>query len=114
MIGGTVLEVCDVPNRPDVLYVNVMDRQSGLATRQECAILVEKNSNSLRIEIGDAIWWQSGYAMWTPQSNRELEDGTLEEQGQAWGIRVPKVGPSGVRHPLDVAKSDSKSDSCDG
>lgn len=103
MVGGTVIEVCDIPNRPDCLYVNCMDRQSGSNKRDECAIVVEKNENSVEIEIGDKIWWQAGFAMWTPQGVRGYSDcGTIgHQQGIAWDIRIPKIGYSGVRHPLE-------------
>lgn len=82
MIGGTVLEVCNVPNRPEVIFVNVGDRPYSFL--ETCGVLVENNEKSQGIEIGDSLWWQSGHCYWTPMDRRESD------------IKIKKVGYSGV------------------
>jgi len=69
MIGGKVIEVCDVPGRPDVLFVNVADRP--YKKIETCGVLVEKNKVSGQIQIGDTLWWQSGNCYWTPQGTTD-------------------------------------------
>lgn len=106
MVGGNVIEVCNVPGRPDVLFVDVADRAGGPESRiQTCAVYVERNENSERIQIGDSLWWQCGFCMWTPQANR-LEVCNHEHHyscqrcGVDYDIKIPKIGYSGVSHPL--------------
>ena len=65
MVGGTVLEVCDVPNRPDVLFVNVGDKP--YTKLETCGVLVENNHNAREIQLGDSLWWQGEFCYWTPQ-----------------------------------------------
>lgn len=103
MIGGKVIEVADVPDRPNVIFVDVRDKYD------TCAILVERNKNSERIEIGDSLWWQGGWAMWTPQANTgsccNSPDNHPEVYsckggcGVRYDIKMPRVGYSGVLHP---------------
>lgn len=88
MIGGRVIEICNVPNRPDVLFVNVADRP--YSKIETCGVLVENNETSRKIEIGDAMWWQCGYCYWTPQ-------GTCGgKTGIDYDIAIPKRSGSGV------------------
>ena len=67
MVGGVVIEVAEVKERPDVLYVDCRGRGTERSTT--CAIFVEKNETSLKIQIGDKFWWQSGTAYWTPAAD---------------------------------------------
>jgi len=83
MIGGMVIECCEVPGRPDVLFVNVADRP--YSKLETCGVLVEKNENSLKIQIGDSLWWQSGSCYWTPWQSMNQRD-----------IAIPKRSYSGV------------------
>ena len=94
MVGGRVLEVCD--DRQGRIYVNVGDRI--YSRLQKCAIYVEKNANSDRIEIGDSLWWQGRYALWTPQDARRESDGG--KCGIDYDIKIPRIGYSGVSHPF--------------
>ena len=100
MVGGQVIEVCDHPTERNKIYVNVADRPH--SKLNECAIYVERNENSERIELGDDLWWQGRYAMWTPQANR-LSDQESEAKGHKCGvdydIQIPRIGFSGVNHP---------------
>lgn len=92
MVGGTVIEICDVPGRNDILYIDCANQAYSKIER--CAIYVEKNPNSNKIEIGDAVWWQGRHAMWTPQKNRNHNEDL--KCGVDYDIRIPRVGYSGV------------------
>ena len=91
MVGGKVSEICCHPTIPDRYWVNAMNRP--YKEVEYCAIYVVKNADSDKIEIGDSIWWQGGYAYWTPQnSNRE-------KCGVDYDIKIPRIGFSGVSNP---------------
>lgn len=94
MVGGIVIEVAEVRDRPDVLFVDC--RETNPKYRDTCAIYVEKNETSMCIEPGDSLWWQGRWAMWTPQANRRSEEGKC---GRDYDIKIPRVGYSGVQHP---------------
>lgn len=84
MIGGNVIETIVLPDR---VWVNCKERNS----TSECAIYVENTPKSRSISEGDIVWWQGGYAMWTPKSN-----------GGAYAksdIRLNRIGCSGVSRP---------------
>lgn len=94
MVGGKAIEVADVKERPGVIFVDVADRGGGRRT-DTCAIYVERNSNSEKIEIGDSLWWQGGWAMWTPATYRQGSG----KCGVDYDIKIPRVGFSGIKHP---------------
>lgn len=99
MVGGTVIEVVDLATK---VYVNCVDRPRGRKKADECAIYVERTPEAEKIEIGDAVWWQGGFAYWTPCGNR-VSDQEAEKRGLKCGvsydIKIPRVGCSGVNHP---------------
>jgi hypothetical protein len=98
MVGGDVKEVLWLTDR---VWVNAKDRTYA----DECAIYVERNSTSERIKPGDAIWWQSRMAMWTPAESQAKECGhrehitCLARCGIDYDIQIPRIGYSGVAHP---------------
>jgi hypothetical protein len=96
MVGGIVIEVCDIPDRPGVLYVDCAERP--YSKIQTCAIHVEKNATSDQITVGDSVWWQGRIAYWTPQAVRATPAG--KRDGKDYDIPIPRVGYSGVPHPL--------------
>ena len=101
MVGGQVIEVCDHPEDRNRIYVNVADRP--YKRLKECAIYVERNEDSERIQIGDSLWWQGRSAFWTPQDNRvsdEEADGRGFRCGVDYDIQIPRVGYSGVNYPV--------------
>jgi hypothetical protein len=83
MVGGKVIETILLP---DKIWINARDNYPRRRP-DECAIYVERNADSEAIRVGDSIWWQGGYAMWTPAS-REFAD-----------HKIPRVGYSGVNRP---------------
>lgn len=96
MIGGTVIEVSESKKRPEIVFVDCREEQS----KSTCAIYVEKNKNSLAIEVGDSVWWQGRLAMWTPK--RSTAVATEDEKaicGVDYDIQIPRIGYSGVGHP---------------
>lgn len=102
MVGGIVIEVAEVAGKPDVLFVNVAERNppSGRAHSPEtCAIYVEKNATSDLIAYGDSLWWQGSDALWTPKANCK-PDGSGQRGGVDYDIRIPRRGYSGIEHPI--------------
>lgn len=93
MVGGKVIEVCDVPEMPERLFVDVADRPYGKV--ETCAIYVENNETSMSIAIGDSLWWQGRTAYWTPQDHMQGTD-----------IPIRRIGYSGVKHPRDWTQED--------
>jgi hypothetical protein len=85
MVGGYVITVIDVAEK-NRTYVNC--KGEGCEKRETCAIYVEMNEDSKQIRPGDWLWWQAGYAYWTPADKR------LKER------KIPRVGYSGVSSPL--------------
>lgn len=98
MVGGTVVEVAGVPDRPEVLYLDCVDKPQGRKKADYCAILVERNQDSDRIQVGDSIWWQGKTAYWTPVQNRGGHLTGLKCHVD-YDIQIPRVGYSGVEHP---------------
>jgi hypothetical protein len=104
MIGGTVVKVVPLA---DKVWVNCEEDNSS----SQCAIYVERNEKSLKIKPGDCVWWQGGYARWTPYEMRGNVPGTPNYvEGRRCGvdyeIKIPKIGFSGVgppvKHPADT------------
>jgi len=80
MVGGRVIEVCEFK---DKIFVDTRDKNN------TCGVFMEKNSNSLQIQIGDSVWWQCGYCYWTPQ------DSLRDQQSINFDIPILKIGYSG-------------------
>jgi len=103
MVGGIVVEVCDMPREegePDRLYVDVVERPYPHAKKLESlAIAVVKNEHSLQIEVGDALWWQGDNAYWTPQPNRRTDQAKLK-CGVDYDIPIRRTSYSGISHPM--------------
>lgn len=103
MVGGIVVEVCDMPReelQPDRLYVDVVERAHPHAKKLDrLAIAVVKNETSLQIEVGDAVWWQGEYVYWTPQPNRHTDRARLK-CGVDYDIPIPRGSYSGITHPM--------------
>lgn len=77
-VGGKVVETIVLEDR---VWINTSD------DGDECAIYVERTPESRTISEGDSLWWQSGWAFWTPR-NRAFED-----------RRLNRIGASGVSRP---------------
>lgn len=95
MVGGTVIEVVDLATK---VYINCVDKPRGRKKADECAIYVERNSDSEQIDIGDIIWWQGQFAYWTPLNNLVC--------GRGYDIKIPRIGYSGVSRPNSDTQSD--------
>lgn len=94
MVGGIVIEASESRLRPEVVFVDCHDTKY----KQTCAILVEKNETSLKIEPGDSVWWQCGKAYWTPQAVRSKPIESLKCHVD-YDIEIRKIGYSGLTHP---------------
>jgi hypothetical protein len=92
MVGGTVIHVVQLP---DSTCVNCEELgyyydKHGKRTRYslECAIYIEKNTE---VKVGDKLWWQGQWAMWTPKPDDGRED-----------VRLNRIGFSHSTIPYDV------------
>ena len=93
MIGGRVIEACDVPDRGDGkrrVYVECKDVTYG----DVGGIHVEKCADADAIQPGDTVWWQGRSVYWTPQDRSRVE------------VEIPRVGLCGMRHPYAVESED--------
>lgn len=87
MVGGIVTKTIQQQDR---VWIDCEEEQS----TSKCAIYVERNANSDRIKAGDSIWWQGGFALWTPSERKG------NRCGKDYDIRIPKIGFSGVGVPV--------------
>lgn len=97
MVGGTVTETIALP---DKVWINTVDSHE--RRNDHCAIYVERTEQALRIKPGDSVWWQGGFAMWTPYSNLPSvrgKDAPHQRGGVDYDIRIPRIGFSGVSRP---------------
>ena len=91
MVGGEVITtITDGPKR---IYVNCRERQTtgqqpSRRRRETCAIYVERNADSEQIRVGDGVWWQGKWAMWTPADRHVVDK------------QIPRASYSGVKSPL--------------
>ena len=89
-VGGTVVEIVDDPTRERV-WVNTKERQE---SRQTVAIYVERTSEALSITEGDSLWWQGGFAHWTPRA------GSFKDAPPFSDRKIRKISGSGVPRPM--------------
>lgn len=92
MVGGIVIEVSESRTRPELVFVDVKERQAKLT----CGVYLEKNSASLQIQIGDSLWWQGRNAFWTSQAPKGAHRSADDVMND---VRIPRIGYSGVGHP---------------
>ncbi len=89
--GPTHLNVADCPHYPK------HGRGDECPRPDTCCVHVDEGSfakrNRVAIQIGDSVWWQCGYVMWTPKANRK-PSGSGQRCGVDFDIRLPKVGYS--------------------
>jgi hypothetical protein len=86
MVGGIVTQTIVLA---DKVWVDCEEPDSP----SKSAIYVERNATSERIQPGDTVWWQGGYAMWTPYGT----NGT--RCGKDYDIKIRRIGFSGVKRP---------------
>jgi hypothetical protein len=76
---STLLHVEDTPyTRPEYLSIRVIERR-------------RDNGQPVTIHVEDSVWWQAGWAMWTPATQKGRPVG---ECGKTWDIMLPRVGYS--------------------
>lgn len=92
MVGGTVIDIVEVD--PHKWWINTIDGYDlklpltpEQLQRRTCAVYCDPAGE--RVQVGDALWWQAGYCMWTPK---------IEPDGRS-DVRLKKIGGSGVAHP---------------
>jgi hypothetical protein len=102
MIGGTVIETITLEDR---VWINCRGERGESSTT--CAIFVKKTAKSRSVSEGDAVWWQSGLAMWTPSFNRvktctHKHHFSCLKCGKDYDIKLERVGYSGVARPVGI------------
>lgn len=98
MIGGTVIDTLVLA---DKVWINVQDKAPSTET---CAIYVDKEARALCVSEGDMIWWQGGYALWTPKKHRvscEESERLGHKCGIHYEIKLKRRGFSGVGRPKE-------------
>lgn len=70
MMAG--INVINVVQLPDSTWIQCEELGS------YCAILIETNHE---VKVGDELWWQGPYAMWTPKPDDGREDVRLTRLG---------------------------------
>ena len=86
-IGGTVTETIDCATS---VWINTLDDHG-----EYCAIHVKPSNQAFCISEGDTVWWQAGWALWTPKGRRGnniLRDVKLERIGYS-GAKRPEAPP---------------------
>jgi hypothetical protein len=81
MVGGKVINVVALQ---DNIWVQCQDGSD------TCAIRVAYSQDAAQIKAGDLVWWQSGYAYWTPA------------EGKRFDVRLDRCGYSHRTIPADV------------
>jgi hypothetical protein len=93
MVGGKIIKVVQLP---DSTWVNCEEHgyyydKSGkrcASHYDQCAIRIERNTE---VKVGDSLWWQGPWAMWTPKPDDGRED-----------VRLKRLGYSHSTIPDDV------------
>jgi hypothetical protein len=85
-VGGLIVDVVEVdPHRWWINTIDPHDLSGPEPGRRTVAVYCDPLSE--RPAVGDSLWWQAGWCMWTP-ADRSRAD-----------VKLPKIGYSGVRHP---------------
>jgi hypothetical protein len=98
MIGGKVIETIDCRE-----WLSTEQR----FLRSTCAIYVERDAKARTVAEGDSVWWQGGFAMWTPANFHPNG-----RSGIDFDIKLRKIGYSGVARP--TSKNRCEGDGCNG
>jgi hypothetical protein len=67
MVGGTVIGLARKPGGETMLHV-----RSNRSTDQVCVDVLENRLDGggpIEIRLGDQVWWQFGFILWTPASS---------------------------------------------
>lgn len=97
MVGGTVVKVIKLSGK---LWIKCEEDN----TTSQCALYIERDSNAEKIAPGDSLWWQGGWAMWTPFSKRFNDPDKPNyvkdrKAGVDYDIKIKRIGFSGVGEP---------------
>lgn len=101
MIGGVVIETLVVDSTR--VWINTQDynHTERRFLRGTCAIYVENTPESRAVSEGDLLWWQGGFAYWTPKRKQDGKTvGPIE-------VRLKRRGYSGVKRPEPLSLSSS-------
>lgn len=86
MVGGIICEVVKVDDTR--WWVDCLDNCD------HCAIYLDPAGRDIR--VGDALWWQGGYAVWTP---KVVGTHDHDERRGRIDTLLKKIGFSGVPRP---------------
>lgn len=95
MVGGKVIETIALKDR---VWINCRDRND------TCAIYVRKTAKARAVSEGDTVWWQGGWALWTPACNKKktcnhTHHYSCSRAGVDYDIKLERIGFSGVSRP---------------
>ncbi len=85
-VGGKVI---DHKIFDEKVYINTDDGS-------QCAIYVERDANSEKVQSGDIVWWQGDRAFWTTKDRKSQVETVLKRRGFS-GVPYPHDEP--VVHP---------------
>jgi hypothetical protein len=84
MVGGKIINVVQLKNST---WIQCQD----IRCQDVCAVRVEQNMD---VKVGDSLWWQAGFVMWTPVPHTGKSD-----------IKLIKLGYSHGNIPDDVMET---------
>lgn len=85
-VGGTVIETVI---SGDCVWINTKEKPE---YRSECAIYVDNTPEARAVSEGDTVWWQGGFAFWTPKNKHGKRVGPVE-------VKLKRRGASGISRP---------------
>lgn len=98
MTGGTVIEIAESRKQPDRVFVDIQENNWRFST----GLWLRKTEQSLAIEFGDFIWFDSSRtAYWTPAKSF---DKVTHKAGIEFDIPLRRIGFSGVVYAERVHK----------
>ena len=78
MVGGNVVDIWIWDKKTVSIVVQENDNCLGVD--------LVKNENSLSIQRGDVVWWQSNIALWTPK-DKSFQDRHIERIGSSYQVK---------------------------
>lgn len=102
---GLITEVCELKDRPSAISIEVamVPWDKTRASIRKAEILIERDEQSLKIEVGDYVWWDRAKAYWTPAKNMRANMIEFAQSGMKsrvhFDIPIPRVICNQVQSP---------------
>lgn len=98
MVGGVIVEVAEIPQDRDTLYVDCHAMVGGIP--RNCAVLVKRSPGYPDISFGDWLWWRGRNAYWTPAMEIKNKQKGGFATGATFDIPVKLAAAPGVKRPF--------------